>query len=537
MAEQEAVAKLLQSPETYGLDPGREVTRIDTHASMVFLAGDHAYKVKRAVSYPYMDFGTLDKRRAACAAEIRLNRRTAPELYLGIRPILRRGDGALSLGELLTEGPGQHEAQSDAVEWAVVLKRFPDDALLSQVVARGELNDTILDSLAAEIAAFHEAAEPVCGGGAAALEAVVEENHGEFAEQPEVFASEETERLTRESRSHLRNVSSMLDARAEEGLVRRCHGDLHLRNVVMLDGRPRLFDAIEFNDAIACIDVLYDLAFLLMDLDMRGPDVSGAGGAANRIMNSYLGQRDDVGGLPALPLFLSLRAAIRAKVSASALAAQEDDAARERLRHDIGSYFAAARKYLEPSLPRLVAVGGISGTGKTTIARLLAPGVGRAPGALIVRSDVERKRLFGVAETERLPESAYQGGANAHVYDRMLSRSRQALDAGQSVVLEATFLRREDRAAARKLAEAAGVPFQGVWLTGSPDTLKARVAARQGDASDATVAVVESQLERAPKGEIGWPAVSAEGEPDAVAERARALLQGEGGADSRSQSH
>lgn len=519
-ATQKAVGGLLENPRTHGLSEEETVERIDTHASMVFLAGERAYKVKRAVSYPYMDFGTLDKRRAACAAEIRLNRRTAPDLYLGVAPILRRGDGTLILGALQTDGPEDPPASAgETVEWAVVLRRFPDDALLSRVAARGEPDNAILDRLASEIAAFHEAAEPVSGGGAAALEAVVEENAGEFAERPDLFPPEEAAALTAASRALLEDVRSLLDKRAEQGLVRRCHGDLHLRNVVLLDGEPKLFDAIEFNDAIACIDVLYDLAFLLMDLDFRG-----MGGAANRVMNRYLDRRDDVAGLAAMRLFLSLRAAIRAKVTASALATQEDEAARAKLREEIAAYFQAARRYLEPVPPRLVAVGGVSGSGKTTVARLLAACVGRAPGALVVRSDVERKRLFGVAETERLPESAYQGRANADVYQRMLDRSRDALEAGQSVVLEATFLRREDRATARKLAESAGVAFQGLWLTAPPETLKARVAARQGDASDATVSVVESQLERAPKGEIGWPAVSAEGTPEKVAERARGLL-------------
>ncbi len=517
VADQAPVARLLADPATHGPSEGEEVRRLDTHASMVFLAGERAYKVKRAVAFPYMDFSTLDKRREACATELARNRRTAPELYLGVRPVVRGADGALALGELQPEGPAAETR--DVVEWVVVMRRFPQEALLSHVAEAGRLDAATVDALARAVAAFHEAAEPVAGGGAEALGWVVDENAAEFPESPELFDPEAAARLSEASRRALEDLRALLDRRTDEGLVRRCHGDLHLRNVVLLDGAPRLFDAVEFNDAIACIDVLYDLSFLVMDLDRRGLDW-----AANRVLNRYLQQRDDLEGLAAMPLFLSLRAAIRAKVGASALAAQTDAARREELRGEIADYFAAARAYLDPAPPALVAVGGVSGTGKTTVARRLAPGLGAPPGALLFRSDVERKRIFGVAEEERLPESAYQGRINAQVYERMLDRARRGLAAGRGVIVEATFLRREDRATVRKLAEQAGVPFCGLWLTAPRETLMDRVAAREGDASDATPTVVAGQLERAPGDGIAWPAVDASGAPEAVAERARAVL-------------
>jgi hypothetical protein len=265
--------------------------------------------------------------------------------------------------------------------------------------------------------------------------------------------------------------------------------------------------------------VLYDLAFLVMDLDTRGLRA-----AANRLLTRYCIARDEVEGLAALPLFLSLRAAIRAKVTAAALAAQSDPARRDALAAEARGYFDAARSYLDTQPPMLAAVGGVSGSGKTTVARALAPELGDPPGALLVRSDVERKRLFGVAETARLPETAYRGKVNARVYQAVLARARRALEAGRSVVVEATFLDRSSRAEVRKLAEALDIPFQGVWLQAPADTLKARVAARSGDASDATAEVVEAQLARAPRGEIAWPALDARADPHALARQIRRLL-------------
>lgn len=519
VADQSAIARLLSDPGTHGEGVDR-VERLDTHGSMVFLAGDRAYKVKRAVDFPYMDFSTLAKRRRACAAEITLNRRTAPELYLGVCPILRDAGEGLRLGPLDTAGPATPEAGGEVVEWAVVMRRFDQDRRLDNVADAGALDAATVEALAARIADFHARAEPVADGGADALGWVIDENAQEFPQSPELFEPAAARELTGAARAALQLQRPLLDSRAGEGLVRRCHGDLHLRNVVLLDAGPRLFDAIEFNDAIACIDVLYDLAFLLMDLDRRDLHT-----AANHLLNRYLQDRDDLEGLAALPLFLSLRAAIRAKVSASAMPAQTDAAARERLRREIGELFRAARAYLRPAAPCLVAVGGVSGTGKTTLARELAPAIGAPPGALIFRSDVERKRIFGVEQGERLPEEAYRGRINAQVYDQMLERAGRALAAGRAAVVEATFLRRDSRADARKVARAAGVPFQGLWLDAPRAALMARVAGRRGDASDATREVVAGQLEHAPRGEIAWPAVDAGGSVEEVARQAREVLR------------
>lgn len=522
VADQSAAIAFLGEPASYGLT-GEAVERIDTHGAIVFLAGERAYKMKRAVRFPYMDFSTVQKRRKAVERELRFNRRTAPGLYLGAMALLRDRGGALRLGEIQAEGPDdaleRQDKELEPVEWLVVMRRFDQQRLFDRMARDGELGPGHLDALGEVVAAFHESAEPVQRAGAPALAAVIEENAEEFLEHPVFFADREARLLTERSRLWLTRLCDLLDQRAEEGLLRRCHGDLHLRNIVLLDGRPTLFDCIEFNDEIACIDVLYDLAFLLMDLERRGMSA-----AANRLLNRYLQHRHDFSGLAGLPLFLSLRAAIRAKVTASALAGQRGPEARHDLLEALRGYFTAASDYLNPAPPCLVAIGGFSGSGKTTLARALAPDLGAAPGAVLLRSDQIRKARFGVAEDQALPEAAYRPEVSREVYDEMLQTAEIALRAGQAVVLDAVFNKQESRAVAEALAKRRAVAFTGLWLDAPRDVLLRRVGARRGDASDATTAVVESQLEHGP-GALDWISLDAVPEPSAVLRAARERLR------------
>jgi len=511
-ARWQSVVRLLADPASYGLAPDTAVERHETHISAVFLAGERAYKVKRPVAFGYLDFSTRDQRRAACQAELTVNRRAAPDLYLGLCPLRQGADGRLFLGGL--DASGQAPAPDDVVDWVVVMRRFNTRCLLSEVLTREALAPESVDALAAVVADFHARApvcarDPVAGHGEE-----IDGNTAEFQGRPDLFDAAAVAALDRASRATLGARCGDLAARAASGWVRHGHGDLHARNVVMLNDGPRLFDAIEFSAAFSEIDVLYDLAFLIMDLEQRG-----ARWAANRVLTGYLARLDSDSGLSLLPLFLSLRAAIRAKVTAAAGGPAAE----------AGRYFTAAQAYLAPPAPQLLAIGGVSGTGKTTLARALAPDLGPAPGAVVLRSDVERKRLLGVGETERLPESAYRGATNAAVHTRLYARARTLLAAGHAVVLEATFLRREDRAQVRRLAEAAGVAWHGLWLQAPTETLMARVAERQGDASDATPEVVAAQLTRAPRGVTAWSGIDADGAPDTVAARARAVLDSDAG--------
>jgi len=508
-SDQSEVVAFLGDPRSYRPAPDR-VDRIDTHGAMVFLAGDSAYKIKRAVRYAYMDFSTLELRRAACENEIRVNRANAPQIYLGAVPITREGDGKLAI-----DGKGA------AVEWAVHMRRFDEAAGLDRLAEKGELDRPLLELLARRIAEAHERAprrerfdQP------ASFARIIANDREEFAAAPDLFDPAGASILLGASEQAAGALAPLLSARSGQGFVRLCHGDLHLRNIVLIDNEPVLFDAIEFDDAIATVDVIYDLAFLLMDLDQRGLREG-----ANLVFNGYLkSAREDahLDALGALPLFLSSRAAIRARVAA-ARSRHVAAAAKVRAIDQAKHYFAAACGYLAPAPPRLVAVGGLSGSGKTTLARRLAPLVGAAPGAVHLRSDVERKALFKVAETKRLKAEGYSPEVTARVYRRLAELAARALAAGHSVVVDAVYSTPQERSAIEEVAAGAGVPFTGFWLDAPEQVLIARVEGRRGDASDADADVVRGQLARG-TGSIGWIRAGSGGKGPEVLERTRTAL-------------
>jgi aminoglycoside phosphotransferase family enzyme/predicted kinase len=491
--DQSATLAFLAEPATHGNPPGG-VRRVDTHISAVFLAGGRAYKLKRAVAFPYLDFSDVGKRCAACAAEIAVNRRTAPDLYLGTRAIVRRA-GGLAFG-----GP-----DGDVVDWVVEMRRFPEDGLWDARAACGTLGPGDARDLADAIAAFHDAAEPTpAHGGAADLAWTADGNR---ADLERLFPAAAVETLDRDTRAAIARHAALIAARAAGGAVRRCHGDLHLRNVATVDGKPLPFDAIEFDDRIACIDTLFDLAFLLVDwLRVGRADL------ACLTLSRYLGRRPDEAGLALLPLFLSLRAAITAKTRAAAGAAAEAAAC-----------FAMADHFLHPPAPRLVAVGGFSGAGKSALALGLGPALGAAPGALILRSDVERKRLAGLAPEQKLPRAAYTRAAGLQVYESLHARARTALSAGHAVLLDAVYSDPAERAAAAQVAESLGARFDGMWLDCPEDVRLARVAGRVNDASDADGDIVREQSARAC--DFGdWRRVDASRMPSDTLDAARAWL-------------
>lgn len=504
---QDEVVAFLADPRTHG---GRPVERIDTHGAMVFLAGGRGYKLKRAVRFPYMDFSTPELRRRACEAELALNRRTAPDLYEAVRPVVRRADGRLALG-----------GRGAALDWVVVMRRFDDDALFDRLADAGALTPELMRRLAEAVAAFHaQAVRRPDGGGSAALRAVVAGNIGEFHQRPDLFAPERVERLAALSDAALDRHGALLDRRAKEGRVRHCHGDLHLRNIVLWRGQPTLFDCIEFDESFAVIDVLYDLAFLLMDLDHRGLRAFG-----NAVFNQYLEATGELEGVALLPLFLATRAAVRAKVGAAAAAVQPDPDAARRLEAEAAAYLEQALAALEPPPARLVVVGGLSGTGKTTMARGLAPDLGPSPGAVVLRSDSLRKRLMQVEETVRLPAEAYTPAMTERVYAEIARRAAVALAAGHAVLADAVYARPEERRAIEAVAFRAGVPFRGLWLEAGLSARVERVGARRGDASDATAEIVRRQQSYAVGDLGGWARVEADGGPAAVLGAAKGSLE------------
>ncbi len=382
-------------------------------------------------------------------------------------------------------------AQGAIVEWTVHLRRFDETQTFDRLADRGELDLKLMAHLAEAIAAAHAHA-PVGGHGATQmLRHRLEDTLDGLAAASDIFPADEVGALRQNCLALFAAVESCLIAREKAGCVRLCHGDLHLRNIVLYEGRPVLFDAIEFDDFIATCDILYDFAFVLMDLWQRGLRAH-----ASRLFNLYLWRirksESALEGLPALPLFLALRAAIRARVTA-ALTRLEPQARDARIA-EARRFFAAAQDFVKIKPVRLIAVGGLSGSGKSTLAKALAPLIGRAPGAVHLRSDIERKRLFNVGACAPLPDEAYRPEISAKVYEHLRHLAELALQGGHSVIVDAVHAKLKERDALAALAARMKVPFTGFWLEVPAEILVARVEARANDASDAKAATVQQQL-------------------------------------------
>ena len=500
--QSEAIA-FLADPASYA---GLPVEHVETHGAHVFLVGDTALKVKRAVRYDYMDFSTLAKRQAMLQRELELNHAAAPEIYRDLVAVTRESDGRLALG-----GAGV------PVEWALRMRRFPAEAELSAVAARGALDDRLADELGRVVADYHERAERREADASELIASILRELRDAFGGMGDVFDETRVRRFDMRALEQLNVLTPLLKARTKTGDVRRVHGDLHLSNLVLIDGRPVPFDALEFDERLGTCDVLYDLAFLLMDLCHRG-----LRRAANITMGAYLfaakGAQDD--GLAALPLFMAVRAAIRAMVLVQTGRARGDAV---KMQAEAQQYLDEALAMLAPQTPRLIVVGGRSGTGKTALARGLAPEVGGVCGAVHLRSDLERKALAGVDVKVHLPPETYTKETSDRVYARLFDRADKLLRAGASVVLDAAFLDPAERAMARALAAERGVRFDGIWLEAPVEQLVARVTARKGDASDADAAVVRKQL-GFDVGPVDWHVVDTSGAKEVTLGQARMAL-------------
>lgn len=480
---QTTLAAALLNPVAYGLPAGERIERIETHISYVFLAGPHAYKIKKAVDLGFLDFRTLSARRFYCEEERRLNRRFAPALYLDVVAIT----GAPAQPMLGGDGP--------AIEWAVKMRRFAPDDQLDQLLARDALTPEHIDQLATTTATFHDrstrASDADAFGTPEAIRGPARENFA--ALRASGAPADDIAELERWTARQCEQLEPMFRARRRDGFVRECHGDLHLRNIAVIDGVVTPFDCIEFDPNLRWIDVMSEVAFLVMDLyDHNRPAL------ARRCLNRYLESTGDYAGLNLMRFYIAYRALVRAKIHwlrAGQTSAAVDD--RVRLIDQYRGYIALAEAQTQTSAPALVITRGVSGSGKTTGTQSLVESI----GAVRIRSDVERKRLQGLAPLARtasgIEAGAYSAAATARTYARLLDLTKRIIDAGYTAIVDATFLKRAQRDLFRRWAAEHAVPFAILDFTADIATLKARLQARHDanrDASEADIGVLEHQL-------------------------------------------
>ncbi len=500
-------------------DEARDAQNIDlveTHGATVLLGPGKALKLKKPVLFDHMDFSSPKKRRFFCERELSFNRRGAPDLYDTLLTVSHTENGTFNL---IGEGI--------AVDYLVRMQRFNPDAQLDQLAAKAGLSDELLDQLADKITSYHRTADVVKDVSQIPLfSSVIDQNFIQMDDFcPELLDLEEV-RSFRDSLHKIANsLSSLLEGRRLHGWIRRGHGDLHLQNICLLEDGPVLFDAIEYQDDFVIGDVLYDLAFLLMDLWERG-----FRNEAGRILNRYLlkmgwiEKPETLKALRFLPFFLSMRAGIRTHVAANRYFQSVLPEDKRRFKSKTRKLFTSARFYLSSSSPRLIAIGGFSGSGKSTLAGQLASHITPAPGAIRLRSDEIRRRLIGWDDYTPMPQSAYAPAMSDKTYRLIEQSALTILQAGHSVIMDAVLDRPQDQATIEQIAQTAGVSFQGIWLDVSKDIMASRIESRTKDASDATVSVLEQQLTKSHKKNERWHIIDGNGTQDETLKQTLKLL-------------
>lgn len=469
--------------------PVEHIQLVETHISWVILTGPYAYKIKKPMDLGFVDFSSLEKRRYYCGEEIRLNRRLAPQIYLDVVPIsCPQGITRIDVGE------------ENAIEYAVKMTQFPTDAQLDRILNTGELEPSLLDAFARLIATFHQKTDRVSKqsdyGDKEHLSRPVFENFYQIRKHTgDASALSNLDLLEKRAREDIQRLGPTFEYRKAEGYIRECHGDLHLRNMAWVNDKPLVFDCIEFDPNLRWIDVISEVAFLVMDLEKRSQSQ-----LAYRFLNAYLERTGDYSGLRVLNFYLIYRTLVRAKVEAirtmQAHIGPQDKAAAEQAFQE---HLQLAVKYTQTRPLQLIVTRGLSGSGKTTLTQQLIERL----GAVRIRSDVERKRLFGLnAEDDGKKESEqdiYSAKANQQTYHKLADSAEHVLDSGYPVIIDAACLKEEQRALFRNLASAKKLAYTILDITASKSTLRHRIENRRKGVSDADVTVLEYQITVAQK--------------------------------------
>ncbi|MBE9165600.1 bifunctional aminoglycoside phosphotransferase/ATP-binding protein [Tychonema sp. LEGE 06208] len=478
------IQQMLQ-PGFYPHSVTEPVQLIQTHASFVLLTGDYTYKIKKPVNFGFMDYSTLEKRQHFCTQELLMNRRTAPEIYLEVLSIVQRGD----LFEFMSDSAEITPAEV-AVEYALKMREFPQDSLFLSLLERGQLTEQLMAELGREVAKFHSTAITNSYirtfGEVSQIRTAIDNN---YLISQKYIGGPQTQTQYQETKDYtdafFAKNPELFERRIANNKIRECHGDLHLRNITLWQDKILLFDCIEFNEPFRFVDVMYDIAFTVMDLESRGRRDLG-----NVFLNTYIEQTGDWEGLQVLPLYLSRQAYVRAKVTSLML----DDASvstdeKAQILQTAAHYYKQAWEYTKPRRGKLTLMSGLSGSGKSTVARYLAA----RTGAIQIRSDAVRKHLGGISLNERGGQDLYSDEMTAQTYGRLLELGIILAERGWNVILDAKFDRQKLRTDAINLAQSHGLSWQIIYCTAPIAVLRERLQQRRGDIADATAELLSSQ--------------------------------------------
>ncbi len=463
--------------------PVSHIQLIETHISWVILTGQYAYKIKKPVNFGFLDFSTLEKRQHYCDQELQLNRRLAPEIYLKVIAIT----GSKDHPSLKTRGK--------TIEYAVKMKQFPQAAQLDNMLASGKLNNDHIDAIAQMVTEFHQntdvADDTMEYGSSNMIYQPVEENFTQIKTHLDTAVyADKLAKLEQWCNTEFLRLKPDFKLRKQDGFIRECHGDMHLRNLLWLDGHAIAFDCIEFNPKLRWIDVISEVAFLVMDLHERKQLK-----LANHFLNTYLELTGDYEGLSVLPYYLCYRALVRAKVNALRLEQKDLSVEEKKISiNEFESYLELAITYSQHKKQKVIIMRGLSASGKSTVSQQLLDSI----GAIRIRSDVERKRLYGISATDSVADNIesgiYSSDASTHTYKKLIELTSFIIKAGYSVIVDATFLKYEQREAFRIVSEKLGAHFTILDITAPADVLRRRITQRKDDASDANLTVLEHQL-------------------------------------------